>query len=77
MALIEIFKELEQESSQLHKPVEARIASFKHDGAGYIQINTYGRPDREVPGKVSQTIQLNKTSAQQLLDEIRSCFGLD
>lgn len=76
MALIENFRNLEQETSQLHKPVEARIATFKRDGLAYIQINTYGRPDREIPGKVSQTIQLNEVSAKQLIEEIDRCFDL-
>ena len=39
-----------------------------------IQIDTYGRPDREIPGKVSQTIRLDKAAFEKLVETGKSYF---
>ncbi|WP_421730645.1 hypothetical protein [Brevundimonas sp.] len=39
---------------------------FENDGRKFIQIDTLGSSDRQMPGKLSQTIQLDQTSAHQL-----------
>ena len=76
MALIRRFRPLELERKQLHEEVEARWAAYDIDGAGFVQINTYGRPDREMPGKVSQTIQLDGTAARELVSILQRAFKL-
>ena len=60
MALVRKFGQLEIERLQLHHEVEAKAKLFDDHGRYVLQISTYGRPDREIPGKVSQSIQLDE-----------------
>jgi hypothetical protein len=74
MALVRGFEPLELERKQLHEEVDARWISYEIDGVGFVQINTYGRPTRELPGKLSQTIQLDRGAAEQLVAILRRSF---
>jgi hypothetical protein len=76
VALILKFEDLERSEGRLHLPVEAKYAVFKNDGKAFVQIDTYGRPTRDIPGKVSQSIQLNEKSAKQLVEILRSAFNI-
>jgi hypothetical protein len=76
MALVRRFEALESERSQLHQEVEAKYAIFERDGVGFVQINTYGRPDREIPGKVSQSLQLDRQGAEALVAILRKAFAI-
>jgi hypothetical protein len=66
MALITEFTELHKERSHVHGPVECGYAVFEHDGTRYLQLDTYGSGERQIPGKTSQSIQFDATSAAQL-----------
>lgn len=76
MALVRKFDKLDSERTQLHEEVEARYSVFERDGKGFVQINTYGRPTREVPGKVSQVIQLDRQGAESLVSILRKAFAI-
>ncbi|MCD1632829.1 methionyl-tRNA formyltransferase [Martelella mediterranea] len=76
MALVRTFKEKEPRRLSLHDEVEASISSFEVDGRALLQIDTYGRPDREIPGKTSQTIQFDKEGAEQLYKLLQRTFNL-
>ena len=76
MALVRKFEKLDGERYQLHEEVEAKYAVFERDGKGFVQINTYGRSTREIPGKVSQTVQLDKQGAEALVRILRKEFNL-
>lgn len=76
MALVLKFNDLERTEGKLHLPVEAKYAVFKNDGNAFVQIDTYGRPTRDIPGKVSQSIQLNKKSATQLIEILKDAFNI-
>ena len=41
------------------------------DGEKFLQINTMGSADREIPGKVSQTLRLSKEAVEQLAELAR------
>jgi hypothetical protein len=41
----------------------------------FVQIDTYGRAEREVPGKVSQSLQFDEKSARALFDILRDTFA--
>ncbi|HEY8576077.1 MAG TPA: methionyl-tRNA formyltransferase [Devosia sp.] len=77
MALVRRFEKLDSERNQLHQEVEARYAIFERDGVGFVQINTYGRPDREMPGIASQSIQLDRQGAEALVDILRRAFSIN
>ena len=60
----------------LHDPIDATYFTYELDGRRLLQINTSGRKDREIPDKVSQSIQLDEDSAAQLFNILRDHFGL-
>ncbi len=47
------------------------------NGRRILQLNTYGSPDREIRGRVSQTLQFDELSAKQLYDVLKAEFGFD
>lgn len=75
MARIEVFEEAEMQRMQLHDPVDAKYYKQECDGKKLLQISTFGRATRDLPGKLSQTIQLDAQSGRQLFDILRSHFG--
>jgi len=74
MALIIEFVERASDRSSPHGPVTCGFHSFQFRGQAYLQLDTYGSQDREIPGKVSQTIQLDETAARELVGIIRRAF---
>ena len=76
MALIRELKKLDGERYQLHEEVEAKYSVFQRDGRGFVQINTYGSTKREFPGKVSQSIQLDREGAEALVSILKKTFAL-
>jgi hypothetical protein len=76
MALVRKFVPLELQRSTLHDEIEAKYAVFQKDGQGFVQINTYGRSTRDIPGKVSQSLQMDRQGAEQLIEILRKAFAL-
>jgi hypothetical protein len=64
------------DQNSLHDEIEATYTSFERDGRVLLQIDTYGRDTREIPGKKSQTIQLDREGATALSKILRDEFGL-
>lgn len=76
MALIRQLEERHMQRNKVHSEVEATFTIFTDQhGEKYLQIDTYGSPDRAIPGKVSQSIQFNPESMQQLHAIINRVFG--
>ena len=50
----------------VHAPVECCGALIVFDGDRYLQLDTYGSPDRKFKNRVSQTLQFDRESAGQL-----------
>ena len=68
MAKISKFKKGDnRERYTVHDEIEAEFYSFERDGRRLFQIDMYGRAQREIPGKLSQTVQLDKDAAAQLI----------
>lgn len=65
---MEKFSKSERLRNTIHERVYAEYVVFEQNGEKYVQIDTFGRSDREIPGKVSQTIQLDKESARFLVE---------
>lgn len=62
-------------SAHLSK-VHARVKVFGGGTDGpIVQIDTFGSADREIPGKLSQTIQLDKTTGRELLAILQRAYG--
>jgi hypothetical protein len=74
MALIRAFARFDHQKPRVHGEVECGYAMFEEDGRRYLQLDTYGSPDRQIPGKTSQSVQLDATGARRLLDVILEAF---
>ena len=76
MAQIRTFNLAEMQRYQAHHEVDANYYLHERDGRKLLQINTYGRQDREMPGKASQSIQFDEVAAAQLFEIMKAHFGL-
>jgi hypothetical protein len=76
MALTKSFKRKHMERNALHDEMEATYTTFERDGRVFIQIDSYGRDTRKLPGKKSQTIQLDRVGATALYKILKNSFGL-
>ena len=78
MAQIDIktIEKLPKERNTIHEKVYATYSTFDSYGEHYVQIDTYDRSDREQPGKISQSIQLDKEMASYLVDLLKREFDL-
>lgn len=76
MALITEFEVIPGGGTVNPTQVVGHVKVFSGDDrAPIIQINTMGSADRQIPGKISQTIQLNRESARALFDILRDAYG--
>ncbi|MDH6269273.1 hypothetical protein M2360_004700 [Rhizobium sp. SG_E_25_P2] len=76
MALVRDFKRKEMGRNSLHKEIDATFSVFGDGDAKVLQIDTYGSETREMPGKKSQSIQLDRLGAERLLKILRTEFSL-
>lgn len=74
MALIRQLKEKSMDRNSIHDEIDATYTIFNKDDRTFIQIDSYGRTDRENPGKKSQTIQLDEIGARNLFDILKREF---
>jgi hypothetical protein len=63
--------------SQIHGPQFASRRDRGDVGRVLLQIDTYGRETREMPGKKSQTIQLDRDGATALFNILKQEFNLN
>lgn len=76
MAQVNSFERKSMERNVVHGMIEATYTPFEADGEKYLQIDTYGSEARDIPGKKSQSVQLNKQSAVELVAILRREFDL-
>jgi hypothetical protein len=75
MALITELKKITKDRQTVHGSVECAYSVFDgSDGQRYLQSETFGSKERKIPGKTSQAIQLNKSSAAELKRLIEQTF---
>lgn len=65
---LDSIKRIEKNRNTVHEKVHTTYTVFEQEGKKYVQIDTYGRIDREHPEKISQSIQLDKEAAAFLID---------
>jgi len=73
---LEKFKRLEKERNTVHSKVAATYSVFDAHGEKYFQIDTYGNSEREMPEKISQSFQLDRTTAEYFVNLIIKEFDL-
>jgi hypothetical protein len=55
--------------------VQAIVKIFETDGSrSIVQIDTHGSDERQIPGKVSQTLQFGEEAAKQLFDILKRTY---
>lgn len=78
MAYITGFRHAPGDRRGVHKPVECGWSTFEVEGRRLLQLDTYGSDDRAMPGKTSQSVQLDEEAARTLVGLLRETFpGLD
>lgn len=75
MALIRSFERKQMDRNSVHKEIGATYTVFKTDDRVFLQIDTYGSSNRQIPGKKSQSLQLDQTGACILYQIIKREFG--
>jgi hypothetical protein len=74
MACITEFSELSSPSGRDHSTCSAGWRVAERAGERVLQIDTYGSPDRQDAGTVSQSIQLDQETARALVAIINRVF---
>lgn len=57
-------KKIEKDRVSVHTKVTTTYSVFGVKGEKYVQIDTYGKNDRAIPEKISQSIQFDRESAK-------------
>lgn len=65
---------IDKTRNTIHKPVEATYTVFDEGGKRFFQIDTYGSPERKIPDKISQSIQIDEDMARFLVEELQKTF---
>jgi hypothetical protein len=77
MAFITRFEKQEPNRKNIHKTnVVCKYFTLERDGVHVVQLNTYGSSDREMPDKLSQTIQIGRKEAAELIAILKDEFKL-
>ena len=75
MALVNNLLEGFKDRQNIHKQTESTFFLVLDDkGKKYLQIDTYGSDDRQIPGKVSQSIQFSPDAIEQLKKILQEKF---
>lgn len=78
MAQIDIrnLTKVNKERNTVHDQVYATYTVFNNNGEKYLQIDTYGKPARENPEKISQSFQFSREVATYLANLLIEEFEL-
>src|SRR3982750_920504 len=75
MALVTAFEPNSKDRQSVHGPTRCLYAIVLGSaGERYLQLDTVGSEDREIPDKVSQSIQFDRQAAGQLLQPLPRTF---
>lgn len=70
------FSHIEKERSNVHESVDATYCTFTKGENKYFQIDTYGSENRQIKDKISQSIQLDREMAIELVELLQREFNL-
>ncbi|MEU3093906.1 hypothetical protein ABZ690_03515 [Streptomyces sp. NPDC006967] len=74
MALIKEFEPVPSDAQKVHGSVTCGYRAFTIEGRRILQLDTYGSADREIPNKISQSVQLDAEGARTLINIIAEAF---
>lgn len=66
MAIVTQFTPVMEARIGRPKTTECGFAKVEIDGTAYLLLETYGAVDRAVPGKISQSLHLDRERAAEL-----------
>jgi hypothetical protein len=66
MAIVTRFSPVTKDRVVRPKTTECGYSRVEIDGTPYLLLETYGAADRAIPGKVSQSIHLDRAGAAEL-----------
>lgn len=69
-------RHLVKDRNTIHEKVYTTYSEFEANGEKYVQIDTYGRSDRDLPGKISQSFQFDRESAVFMVKLLAKEFDL-
>jgi hypothetical protein len=67
MALITAFHPSTKDAVRIHGTTDCQWSAFGAAEQRVVQLDTIGSLERKIPGKVSQSIQLDERSAEALI----------
>lgn len=73
---LDTIKKIVKDRVSVHTKVTTTYSVFEKDGEKYVQIDTYGKGDRAIPEKISQSIQFDRASAKFLAELLEREFNL-
>ena len=76
MALVRSFQHRPDTEIRFRTEVHCGYSVGNINGTTILHLETYGSSARAIPGKVSQSIELDERSAKELLSIIRSAFRI-
>lgn len=74
MGLIKRYIHRPDSQPNFRTEVECGWNAKRVDGRTLLRLETYGSADREVPGKRSQSLELDERAARELLEILRKAF---
>jgi len=74
MALIRTFKQRTDANVGYRSEVECGWTAGSVAGRPVLHLETYGSSQRAIPGKVSQSLELDEDAARELLAILRRTF---
>lgn len=66
MAIVTRFSQVTKDRVGQPKTTECGYSTVEIDGTRYLLLETYGASDRAMPGKVSQSLHLDRDRAVEL-----------
>lgn len=66
MAIVTGFSPVTKDRFGRPKSTECGFCTVEVDGTNYLLLETYGAADRQIPGKVSQSLHLDRDRAAEL-----------
>lgn len=76
MARVAKFTRSEREAKgrKLHEPTTCEYSVYQVDGQTVLQLDTLGSESRQEKGTPSQKLQLDETTARELMKVLREAF---
>ena len=70
------FKKIDKQRNTIHDKVVGTYTIFESGNLKYLQIDTFGRLEREMPEKISQSFQFDRESANYIVNLLIKTFEL-